>query len=278
MVRSGLLALALALPCAVLARADVPQRVVSMNLCTDQLAMLLAGPGQLVSVSRHAGDPSTSAMADQARAFPANGGTAEEIYLLRPDLVLAGDYTNPVTLAMLQRLGIRVETFPADETVAGIRDNLRRMGELLGREPAAGDAIRDFDRDLARLDDAPPGPRPLAALYAANGYSSGSLTLPGQIIALAGFENLADRRGIAAGGYLPLETLLLSGSDLLVKGRRYPGRSRAEEPLDHPALRELARRLPSTPMNDPEWVCGTPFVLNAVARLRDQRLSMPEAK
>jgi iron complex transport system substrate-binding protein len=28
----------------VLAAADTPQRVVSMNLCTDQLAMLVAGP------------------------------------------------------------------------------------------------------------------------------------------------------------------------------------------------------------------------------------------
>ena len=28
-----------------------PARVVSMNLCTDQVAMMLAAPGQLVSIS-----------------------------------------------------------------------------------------------------------------------------------------------------------------------------------------------------------------------------------
>ena len=36
--------------------AEQPQRVVSMNLCTDQLAMLIARPGQLHSVSHLASD------------------------------------------------------------------------------------------------------------------------------------------------------------------------------------------------------------------------------
>jgi iron complex transport system substrate-binding protein len=40
-----------------------PRRVVSINLCTDQLAMMLAAPGQLVSVSDLAADPHSSAMA-----------------------------------------------------------------------------------------------------------------------------------------------------------------------------------------------------------------------
>ena len=42
-----------------------PLRVVSINLCTDQLAMLLAAPGQLVSVTHLARDPEASVMALQ---------------------------------------------------------------------------------------------------------------------------------------------------------------------------------------------------------------------
>jgi iron complex transport system substrate-binding protein len=42
--------------------AEPPRRVVSMNLCTDQLAMLVAAPGQLLSVSRIARDPRVSAL------------------------------------------------------------------------------------------------------------------------------------------------------------------------------------------------------------------------
>ena len=61
-----------------------------MNLCTDQLAMLLADPGQLVSVSHMALDPLSSAMVEEAEAFTINRGGAEQVYLMRPDLVLAG--------------------------------------------------------------------------------------------------------------------------------------------------------------------------------------------
>jgi iron complex transport system substrate-binding protein len=38
-------------------RAEAPGRVVSMNLCTDQLALMLAREGQLISVSDIARDP-----------------------------------------------------------------------------------------------------------------------------------------------------------------------------------------------------------------------------
>ena len=46
-----------------------PLRVVSMNLCTDQLAMMLADEGQLISVSDIAIDPNMSPMAEAARAY-----------------------------------------------------------------------------------------------------------------------------------------------------------------------------------------------------------------
>src|SRR6056300_563463 len=58
-----------------------PLRVVSMNLCTDQLAMMLADEGQLISVSDIATDPNMSPMAEAARAYPINHGQAEEIFL-----------------------------------------------------------------------------------------------------------------------------------------------------------------------------------------------------
>ncbi|WJS86026.1 ABC transporter substrate-binding protein [Paracoccus sp. TOH] len=260
------------------AAAEPPRRVLSMNLCTDQLAMLLAAPGQLVSVSYLAQDPTASAMAEAASRLPVNHGLVEEIFLARPDLVLAGGWTAPGAIRLLERLDVPVEVFPVETDIAGIRANIRRMGEVLGRETAAEALLARFDADLARLTDAPPGPRPRAALYAVNGYSSGSASLAGQIVTLAGFDNVADTLGLPAGGVLPLETLLLAEPDLLVEGRRYPGSARGQEVLDHPALRALTRGAPAEVMTDPEWVCGTPFILRAVAQLRDARLSLETAR
>ena len=61
---------------------------------------------------------------------------------------------------------------------------------------------------------------------------------------------------------------------LVISGQPYPGASRAEEVLDHPALRVLQRKQSGATLTDAEWVCGTPFVLRAVARLVDIRERM----
>ena len=163
-----ILAAAVLIAAALPAQAE-PQRVVSMNLCSDQLAMMLAAPGQLISVSSLAQDPRLSPMAQEAAAYRPNSGRAEEIYLMRPDLVIAGTYTPPATVAMLRRLGIRVETPPPSEDFDAIRADIIRMGDWLGRRDAARDLLARFDADLA-IARSPRG-QGRAALYYANGFT-----------------------------------------------------------------------------------------------------------
>ena len=55
---------------AVPAAAQSPQRVVTLNLCLDQIALRLAAPGQLVGVSYLSHDPRLSVLADRAAAHP----------------------------------------------------------------------------------------------------------------------------------------------------------------------------------------------------------------
>ncbi|MFN3526228.1 MAG: ABC transporter substrate-binding protein [Paracoccus sp. (in: a-proteobacteria)] len=244
-----------------------PARVVSMNLCTDQLALLIAGPGQLVSVSYLAHDPRASAMAVEAAAIPANRGLAEDILRLAPDLVLAGSFSATATVDMLRRTGMPVEVFPPESDFDDIRTNLRRMGHALGREAQAEALVARFDADLAALSR-PAGAGGRAAIYEANGYSAGRATLAGSIVAAAGLDNVAGDLGLPHGGMLSLEELVMAAPDLLVLSRQDRGTSRAEEVLDHPALRMLAARGPVAPVTDADWVCGTPHVLRAVATLR----------
>ena len=52
--------------------------------------------------------------------------------------------------------------------------------------------------------------------------------------------------------------------DIVVSGEAYPGHSRAEEILQHPALRPLK----TVTQTDAKWVCGTPAVLDAIAELQ----------
>ncbi|KMK65732.1 ABC transporter substrate-binding protein [Puniceibacterium sp. IMCC21224] len=252
---------------------DVPS-VVSMNLCTDQLAMLLAAPGQLLSVTRVSADPKSSPMAEAAAAYPLNNGHAEEIALFQPDIVLAGAYSDPLAIDMLRRIGVRVVQFPLTYALAEIPDQIRQIGQALNRPDAAEDMARDVER---RLDSLPAVPehRPLAAFFYANGYSLGTGTLGDDILTSAGFENLSTRLGRSQSGALPLEILVLAQPDALVSSMPYGGASRAEDLPQHPALRRYVaedRVLFSTA----DWVCGTPFTLRAVEEMAAARLALTQ--
>lgn len=245
-----------------------PQRVVSMNLCTDQLAMLLGRPGQIVAISRIARDPVSSAYWREAEAFEIHSGSAEAIHASAPDLVLAGTFDRGETLDLLRRLGHRIEVFPPAESFDQMRAQILRMGALLGTEPAAEALIAEIDAGLA--SDAPSGPAPRAALYYANGYTSGAGTLADAVLRAAGITNIAADLGRQGLTRLDLELVLLSEPDLLVTGQDYGSPALAQGILRHPALRASGARL--VRVEDSLWTCGTPRVLDAVLQLRAERL------
>lgn len=244
------------------ATANTPS-VVSLNVCTDQFVMLIADDSQIVSLSEISTDILSSAMAAEASKYHQNNSGAEEVYLLQPDIVLAGIYTAKATVNMLESLGIRVEKFEPANTVEQIIGNIKRTGQLLGHTARANTLVTKFE---SRLEELTMGinNRPRAALYYANGYTTGKNTLAGQILDLAGFSNIASEVDIHWGGTLPLELLITSKPDVIITGTTYPGSSRSEEILKHPALKPL-RHVSST---DANWVCGTPHILKAIEDLQ----------
>lgn len=266
------LLVALALPAA----AAPPERVVSMNLCTDQLALLLAAPGQLVSVSDWATRPSASNMAAEAAQLRVNSGSAEQIFLMRPDLVLAGSFTNRVAVDMLRRLGVRVETVPPARSLAAVSETIRGVGALLGRETRAEAVVADFEAALAAASSgAGDQPRIEAAYYYPNNYTSGSDTLAAEVLDRAGFDNAAARLGLSGAARIALETLVMTRPFLIrtepISGNRT---GRSYETAHHPALAALGTGGRSAIVADRWQVCGTPFVVQAVTALSEARRAM----
>jgi len=239
---------------------------------------MLAAPGQLVSVSRLAHDPNSSAMVDAAHGLPTNGSGAEEIYLLNPDLVLAGTFTAPATVNMLRDLGIQVELFAPATALADVPQRVAQMGDALGRKAEADTLIAAFKAELAALRSDTGPSRPRAVLTYVNSYSSGNATLAGDILRAAGFDNAAAELGLSSVGTISLEELILLNPDVIVQGRDYPGAARAEDNLHHPALRALKGAHFTSDMTDRDWICGTPHVLKAVHDMRALRLELEAAR
>ncbi|MGB3898933.1 MAG: ABC transporter substrate-binding protein [Mesorhizobium sp.] len=238
-----------------------PQRVVSINLCTDQMAMLMAAPGQLKSVSFLATEKGTSMMVDEAAHYPLNHGQAEEVFLLQPDLVLAGTYTAKATVGLLQELGFRVEQFTPASSFEDVRASLVRMGALLHREQRAAELVAELEAGLAELAARKP-PAKNAAFYYANSYTSGSGTLADAIVRAAGLSNLGDTLGFTGMTRMPLELLVAANPDLIIEGdSQYSAPALAKENFSHPAFKALSGRI--VPIPDKYTICGAPFTLEA---------------
>ncbi|MBI3303455.1 MAG: ABC transporter substrate-binding protein, partial [Deltaproteobacteria bacterium] len=145
-----------------------PRRIVSLNLCTDQLVLALADRNAVRSVTWLARDPKISMLAAEAAYIPVNHGLAEEIVPLAPDLVLAGIYTTRPTVALLQRFGARVVEVDVPQSVPDMYEQIRTVARLFGH-PERGEAmVAAMETALAALGPPLEGPRPVAAVYRLN--------------------------------------------------------------------------------------------------------------
>jgi iron complex transport system substrate-binding protein len=226
----------------------------------------------LISVSNLASDPLSSTMVEEAAAFPANRGGAEQIFLMQPDLVLAGSYTSVASVALLRDLGVRVAQLPPASSLQDVAAQMREVGALLGQAEKAEAMAAAFEASLEKFRHT--GDRATAAMYYPNGYTTGEGTLSDDILKLAGFRNIGAEAGVTGGGILPLERLVMAAPDLIVTSTPYPGASRSEEILAHPALTALRARAGAARITDADWVCGTPYLLRAIEAMAQARAAL----
>src|ERR1700733_14105217 len=121
--RAGTAALLVAIaimgiPTAPLNAAGMPKRIVSLNLCTDELVLRLADHSNIASVTWLSKDPISANAVDLAADVPVNHGLAEEVIPLDPDLIVAGTFTARTAVAMLKQTGFPVTEFGGARNVA----------------------------------------------------------------------------------------------------------------------------------------------------------------
>lgn len=248
---------------------EPPHRVVSLNVCTDQLSMLLAKPEQLLSVSFPATGPGSSALAGEASRYRINHGLAEEVFLMQPDLVVAGTYSTSVAVSMLQRLGFRVERFAPETSFDDLRENILRMGALLGQARRAEGMVAALDEGLRELA-ASAIPGLTAATYASNSCTTGKGSLSEAVIEAAGLTNLGSKVGIQGTGCLPLEVLVLAMPQIITSDTpTCDAPALAQENFVHPAYRAVLERAHAASAPSANWICGGSFNLVAAAILQD---------
>lgn len=256
------------IPAAPLRAAGMPKRIVSLNLCTDELVLRLADRSNIASITWLSKDPISANVVDLAADVPVNHGLAEEIIPLDPDLIVAGTFTTRTAVAMLKATHFPVTEFTVARSIADVRSGIRKMAGLIG-EPARGEAlVASFDQRLASIGSSMPARRPTALVFNANGFTVGAGSLVDDIITRAGLDNVAARMNLGNYAQLPLETVVRSDVDVLIISARRDGPpSLATALLDHPVLSKLSPKTHIVVLPTNLWSCGSPEVAEAIARL-----------
>src|SRR5436189_230965 len=157
--------------------AEAPRRVVSFNQCGDQLVLALADPAQIAGLSPYAADPSLSAAAEKARAFPRLDWQAESTIALAPDLVLIGQNDRPVTKHILRAQGLRLYEIALISDLDAARRQIVEVAAVLGHPERGKKLLADIDAARARLHAAPKPPLRTALLVNRGGYTAGERSL-----------------------------------------------------------------------------------------------------
>lgn len=254
-----------------------PKRVVSFNLCADQLVVALANPEQIAGLSPYATDPGLSVVAGTAKAFRKADWQAESTLLLDPDLVLVGPNDRSVTRRMLTSQGLRVVETGFVSDLASARRQIREMAALLGHSERGEKLIAELERSRARLAAAAGTGDRTALVVERGGYTQGPASLAATLLAEAGLKAPAGAPA-GYGGFIPLERFLLLKPDLVfLKDPPNAATDQGALFLLHPALRELYPPQRRVALPTRYTMCGGPALIAAFDYMADEiaRLTPP---
>lgn len=243
----------------------VPQRIVSINLCADQLVLALADRKQIAGLTKNATDAEMSGEAAKARGLPLLSNSAEQILAIEPDLIVGMPASRSAALRALPEQSYPLLDLATANTLDEIYTSIRQTAVAVGH-PERGDAlIARMQGELARLPK--PGRGRVAAYYQRRGYMTGTGTLIDELMTRVGLVNLASKLGKPPLSQLSLEEMVAAEPDfLIVESATDKVTDQGSEMLHHPALKDIPRI--SVPQ---AWtVCGSPAYTQAARSMAAQ--------
>jgi iron complex transport system substrate-binding protein len=242
-----------------------PPRIVSMNVCSDQLLLSLADPQQILGLSRYSREAWQSFAAEKARRFPILSGGAEDVLILKPDIVVASLFDKRATRELLKANGLHLVEFTVPRTLDEVKNQIREMGEIVQHPDRAEAAIARLDAAIARARQATTGKHYRVLPLSRRGWVSGSDSLVSSLLTDAGLLNPAGDLGVEAGGYASLEAIVQLRPDFILvseAGDRAEDNGRAF--LLHPALEHFYPPEKRIVLPERLTVCGGVMLADAL--------------
>lgn len=201
-----------------------PQRVHTLSLGADEIALALVPPSRVVAVGTFTANPDFSNVVDLVKDIPKIKRDAESILATKPDIVLVSQFTNAALVKQLQDAGVTVALAeppggdPAARVLEGYETSILYLGYVLGEEKAAEELVGKTLARLKALADAVPNAaqKPRVLFYLGKKFANGKGTTADGIIRAAGGINVATEAGITRAQEVGLESLAAMRPDVIV--------------------------------------------------------------
>lgn len=236
-----------------------PKRVASLNLCTDELLLLLGEPAQILSVTHLAQNEAETPLWKLGRNYRRNDGSLLSVAGQKPDLVLTmgGGARDRVRIA--GRLGIPTVDIPYPQRLTDIETSIRTVAVALGRDNAGKRLLEQ----LAALRRSAPTNQRDTVWLGGGGRSVAAQGLAADWMRLAGF-----RQRPLKGDRVTLEQLLVEPPSILLRSNYRSGQYSSEQRwLSHPLAKNV-RNSRNIVTDGRRWTCMGPLMVDEIVRLR----------
>jgi iron complex transport system substrate-binding protein len=244
------------------------RRIVSLDYCADQYILKLADRSHILALSPDA-ERDFSYMRKEAAGLPTVRSTAEDVLLLKPDLVVRAYGGGPNATAFFERAGVPVlqvgwASNVDSEDIGSIPSLIQHMANGLGQPMRGISLVAQFRSRLAAL--------PLHANVASTLYMtpSGTTTGPGSLVHemlnAAGLSNFVSKPGWRS---IPLEKLVYAKPDVIAAAffETLTSHQDAWSVSRHPVARSQLADRTVVPLQGAWTACGGWFLMDAVEAL-----------
>lgn len=202
-------------PLASVPKESIPQRILSVNMMSDEILLALV-PERLIGLSVTA-DTDSSNIVEAAKAIPVRvDAESERILMLKPDLVLIGGH-HATVVRQIESLGIPLFPIQGFESIDWIRSLIQQMGMSVGVPERADRLIGEMNARIERVSRRVADlPRPRVLLYSESGWVQGAKTTIDDAIRAAGGVNVAAEMGLVGGGKVPQERVIMADPDVIL--------------------------------------------------------------
>ena len=234
-------------------------RIVSLDYCADQYVLKLVERSQIAGLSPDA-DASFSYMRDEAKGLRQVRPRAEDILILKPDIVVRSYGGGPNITGFLDRVGIKVIQLSYAADLKSVEDIILETATQLGADKSGETLVQEMQDRLTSL---PETTRKSVLYMTSRGAAAGKNTLVNDLMLHAGVENFDKRAGW---GLLPLEALAYQRPDVIAAAYFETSELVSDiwTPSRHPVAKRVVATTPVIEIPGAVTACGGWFLIDAV--------------